>query len=239
MNYNYIIVEDSLGSLKNLQTALKAHQNFVEVGIAHSLNKGISLALSTKPHIVFLDVQLGDENGFDLIKEIRQFTTELPFIIMTTDFDRYAKKAVNNDVLYFLDKPIDPDELTIALYKFEKRFLELKNHITVKNTEGHFFMQFDNIRYVQSDNNCCRVYKSDGNSMFVTKTLKEVEKILPLPFIRVHKSFIVNAKHVHMVNTSKKILKLVALANEENLAELPISDLYMENVKQTLLTGNT
>ena len=154
MNYNYIIVEDNLGSLQNLQVSLKSYKNFKEIGIANTLSQGISLVLSAKPHIVFLDVQLGNENGFDLIKEIRQFTSEMPFIIMTTDFDKYAKKAVNHDVLYFLDKPIDPDELVIALHKFEKRFLELQNHITIKNTGGHFFMQLEDINYIQSDNNC-------------------------------------------------------------------------------------
>ena len=138
MNYNYIIVEDNMGSLQNLQTAMKKHQNFKEAGVAHTVSKGISLALSAKPHIIFLDVELGEEKGFDLIKEIRQFTSEMPFIIMTTDFDKYAKKAVNSDVLYFLDKPINPDELVIALHKFEKKYLELQNHITIKNTEGHF-----------------------------------------------------------------------------------------------------
>ena len=240
MNYNYIIVEDNLGSLQNLQTALKTHQNFKEIGVANTLSKGISMVLSAKPHIVFLDVQLGEENGFDLIKEIRQFTSEMPFIIMTTDFDKYAKKAVNHDVLYFLDKPIDPDELVIALHKFEKRFLELQNHITIKNTEGHFFMQLEDINYIQSDNNCCRILKKDNTQMFVTKTLKEIESILPFPFIRIHKSYIVNAKHIQMLNTAKKMLKLNTFNTVTNeFIELPISDLYMENVKQTLLTAKT
>ena len=240
MNYNYIIVEDNLGSLQNLQTALKSHKNFKEIGVANTLSQGISMVLSAKPHIVFLDVQLGDENGFDLIKEIRQFTSEMPFIIMTTDFDKYAKKAVNHDVLYFLDKPIDPDELVIALHKFEKRFLELQNHITIKNTEGHFFMQLEDINYIQSDNNCCRIFKKENTQMFVTKTLKEIESILPFPFIRIHKSYIVNAKHIQMLNTAKKMLKLNTFNTVTNeFIELPISDLYMENVKQTLLTAKT
>lgn len=240
MNYNYIIVEDNLGSLQNLQVSLKSYKNFKEIGIANTLSQGISLVLSAKPHIVFLDVQLGDENGFDLIKEIRQFTSEMPFIIMTTDFDKYAKKAVNHDVLYFLDKPIDPDELVIALHKFEKRFLELQNHITIKNTEGHFFMQLEDINYIQSDNNCCRIFKKENTQMFVTKTLKEIESILPFPFIRIHKSYIVNAKHIQMLNTAKKMLKLNTFNMVTNeFIELPISDLYMENVKQTLLTAKT
>ena len=56
MNYNYIIVEDNVGSLQNLQTAMKQHQNFKEAGVAHTVSKGISLALSAKPHIIFLDL---------------------------------------------------------------------------------------------------------------------------------------------------------------------------------------
>ena len=239
MNYNYIIVEDNMGSLQNLQTAMKKHQNFKEAGVAHTVSKGISLALSAKPHIIFLDVELGEEKGFDLIKEIRQFTSEMPFIIMTTDFDKYAKKAVNSDVLYFLDKPINPDELVIALHKFEKKYLELQNHITIKNTEGHFFMQLEDINYIQSDNNCCRIFKKDGTQMFVTKTLKEIETILPLPFIRIHKSYMVNSKHVHMLNTAKKLIQLKNTNTLNELIELPISDLYMEKVKQTLLIAKS
>lgn len=240
MNYNYIIVEDNLGSLKNLQIALTANNNFKEIGIAHTLAKGIALTLSSKPHIVFLDVELGNENGFDLIKEIRQFTTEIPYIIMTTGVDKYAKKAVNSDVLYFLDKPIDPDELIIALNKFEKRFLELQNHITIKNTEGHFFMQLEDMLYIQSDNNCCRIFKKDNTQMFVTKTLKDLETILPFPFIRVHKSYIVNTKYIHMINTAKKFLLInIFLTTKNSHVEVPISDLYMENVKKTLLVAKT
>ncbi|GEM56622.1 hypothetical protein B0A58_15050 [Flavobacterium branchiophilum NBRC 15030 = ATCC 35035] len=240
MNYKYIIVEDNLGSLQNLQAALKSHINFKEIGIAHTVSKGISLALTSKPHIIFLDVELGEEKGFDLIKEIRQFTTEMPFIIMTTDFDKYAKKAVNLDVLYFLDKPIDPDELTIALHKFEKRFLEIQNHITIKNAEGHFFMQLEEILYIKSDNNCCVIFKKDNTQMFVTKTLKEMETILPLPFIRVHKSYIVNTQFIHMINTAKKML-IINTPNDpkSKIIELSISDLYMETVKQTLLVAKT
>ncbi|MBN9313609.1 MAG: hypothetical protein BGO40_12160 [Chryseobacterium sp. 39-10] len=240
MNYNYIIVEDNAGALKNLQTALKPHHDFREVGVAHTLSKGISLALKARPHIIFLDVQLGDENGFNLIKEIRMLSAEIPFIIMTTDFDQYAKKAVNADVLYFLDKPIDPDELEIALQKFERRFLELQNHITLKNSEGHYFMQLDDIQYIQSDNNYCRIFRMNQPMMHVAKTLKDMEAILPLPFIRIHKSYVINSRYVKMLNTTKKIVRLAITDFEmQTEIELPISDLYLETVKSQLLTART
>ena len=233
-------MEDQAGSLLNLQTALKQHGNFQEVGVAKTLSEGISLALSARPHLIFLDVQLRNENGFDLIKEIRQYTTEIPFIIMTTDFSEHAKKAVNSDVLYFLDKPIDPDELMIGLHKFEKRFLELQNHITIKNTEGHFFLQLECIQYIKSDNNYCTVFRDNERPMSVTKTLKDMEGILPLPFIRVHKSYIVNTKYVQMLNTTKKMIRLtIRNCEDSGLVELPISDLYLEKVRVNLLTAQT
>lgn len=234
MNYNYIIVEDNLGALQNLQTALKAHSNFKEIGVAHTLTKGIALALSTKPHIIFLDVELGNENGFDLIKEIRQFTTEMPYIIMTTGVDKYAKKAVNTDVLYFLDKPIDEDELMIALHKFEKKLLDFQKHITIKNTDGHFFMQLDNIEFIKANVNYCHIYRTNQKPMIVSKTLKDIEAILPNNFIRIHKSYIINKQFVQMLNTTKKIVKINT--NTEVL-DLPIGDSYLEIVKNSLLTA--
>ena len=237
MKFNYIIVEDNLGALQNLQSALKPHSNFNEIGIAHTLNKGIALALTTKPNIIFLDVELGAENGFDLIKEIRQFTTETPYIIMTTGVDKYAKKAVNNDVLYFLEKPIDPDELVIALNKFEKKYLDFQKHITIKNSDGHFFMQLETIEYINSEINYCTIYRTNQPPMLVSKTLKEIEKILPNQFVRIHKSYIINSQYVEMLNTSKKKIKLNSQQEATGAIELPIGDSYLELVKNTLLTA--
>lgn len=236
MSYNYLIVEDNPGCVKNLQTALKSHKDFSAVGAAPTLSKGIAMALSTKPHLIFLDVELGDENGFDLIKEVRQHTSDFPFIIMMTDYERYAKKAVNTDVLYFLDKPIDPDELAIGLRKFEKQFSELQDHITIKTSDGHFFIPVDSIQYLQSDSNYCKIHR-DIESMIVTKTLKNMERVLPNNFIRIHKSYIVNTKYVQMLNTTKKIIRLnIYNPDDETYLELPVGGSYLSRVRHHLLT---
>lgn len=238
MNFNYVIVEDNLGALKNLQTSMKSFPDFIEIGVAHTLTKGIALALSKKPHIIFLDIELGEENGFDLIKEIRQYTNEMPYVIVTTDFDRYAKKAVNTDVLYFLDKPIDDDELIIGLKKFEKKYVDSQKQITIKNSDGHFFMDLETIQYIKSDINYCNIYRSDQEKpMYVTKTLKELEKILPNQFVRIHKSYIINSQFVKMLNTTQKKIKLNCLSEKLEALELPIGDSYLDIVKNTLLTS--
>jgi len=235
MIYNYLIVEDNPGAMKNLQLALREHENFKEIGTAETLSKGITKAKTLNPHLIFLDVELGDENGFDLINEIKQHTTVRPFIIMTTAVDKYAKRAVNQDVLYFLDKPIDPDELHLALQKFERAFLDGQRHLIIKNTEGHYFILLEEIEFIASDNSYCNIYRNEQNMMTVSKTLKDLENTLPKPFIRVHKSYIVNPKYVRMINTSKKFLEITSSSSSEPI-KIPISDSYVEAVKQEFLT---
>ncbi|QAA80449.1 response regulator transcription factor [Aequorivita sp. H23M31] len=236
MDYNYIIVEDNPSCIENLRIALKSYNGFSEVGTASTLSQGISLALTAKPHLIFLDVQLGDEIGFDLIKEIRKNATDFPFFIMTTDFDKYGKEATNNDALYFLDKPIDPDELSKALYKFENRVLELQDHITIKNSKGHFFIDLSTIQYIKSSNNYCIIYRMDENPMIVSRTLKNLEVSLPSTFLRIHKSYIVNRNLVQMINTRTKIVRLnFKDKRTNNELELPIGNSYLDNARRILL----
>lgn len=233
MVFNYVIIEDTLGALKNLQTSLKSYENFKEIGLANNPSQGIAMVQSLRPHLVFLDVELGEANGFDVLREIRLFSTELPFFIMTTDYVKYAKEAVNADALYFLDKPIDPDELELALLKFQKKFAEIQSHLTLKTSEGHFFIQFQDIVYLEADNNACKIIRKNAkNSMFASKTLKEMENTLPPSFIRVHKSFIVNQQYIQMLNTTKKILQLNC--NDE-LIEIPIGTSHLEKLKSLVV----
>ncbi|PTT75240.1 MULTISPECIES: LytR/AlgR family response regulator transcription factor [unclassified Chryseobacterium] len=236
MAFKYIIVEDDLGSLRNLQASLRQHPEIEEKGIAHTLSKGIALALEVRPHIIFLDVRLGDEKGFDLIPEVYTAGSELPFIIMTTDYEQYAKKAVNSGVFYFLDKPIDPDELALALAKCRQRYSEIRGHVTLKNADGHFFMNTEEICYIQSDDNYCEIHKKDGKMIVMSKTLKDIEKILPAAFIRIHRSYIINTALVQMFSTSKRKVKIYRNNSQgDNDIELPVGEQYFEKVKTILL----
>lgn len=232
MSLNYIIIEDNPGALANLRGALKYHDEFVEIGFASSVNEGINLIHTQKPHFVFLDVELGDKNGFDVLNEIQKNDSQLPFFIMTTDYVKYAREAVNKSVLYFLEKPIDPDELDLALIKVQKQFLELQSHIVFKTSEGHLFVDLKNITHIEADNNACYVNQQSKRPILVIKTLKTMEDILPSNFIRVHKSFIVNKKYVYLLNTSKK---MISIQMNSEIEEIPIGNSYLESVKNSLL----
>lgn len=234
MSYTYIIIEDNKGAVANLRMALKSYSEFSEVGHAPNTQEGLRLLLSERPHLIFLDVELGDDNGFDFLEEISQFSLNPPFIIMTTDHDKYAREAVNKDVFYFLDKPIDPSELEIALNKFQIHFPKLQNQLIIKRSEGHFFIDYEDILYISSDNNYCNIHIVDSKPMLVSRTLKDIGATLPEAFIRIHRSYIVNSDYVHMMNTTQKSIGLSCKTGDE-LKKLPIGGQYLDKVRHLLL----
>lgn len=257
MNHNYIIIEDQKGALENLQIALEPHTNLLFKGTATNIKEGLSLCLKQKPNLIFLDVELGQEIGFDLIIELRSFYNILPFIIMTTAHDHYAKQAVNNDVLYFLSKPVDNDELQKALTKFEKAQAEQRNHLVIKDKNGHTLMQYEDIVFVKAESNYCDIFLKNGKKNTVSKTLKEIESLLPNTFLRTHKSFMVNTQFIEKINTTKKqitlntktgIIEIVAdtktkidenLKLKETETIIPIGESYIELVKNALFIYKT
>lgn len=232
MSLNYIIIEDNPGALANLRSALSSHTEFIEIGAASSVNEGIGLIHTQKPHIVFLDVELGNRSGFEILNEIKKNEQELPFFIMTTDFVKYAKEAVNKDVTYFLEKPIDPEELTLALIKVQKKFLELQRHIVLKTSDGHLFVDLKDIVCLKADNNACYIVRQNSRPILVIKTLKAMEEILPNNFIRVHKSYIINKNYVYKLSTTKKIISIQC---GDELEDIPIGNSYLDAVRSVLL----
>lgn len=234
MSYSYLIIEDNKGAVANLRTALKPFTDYVEVGLAHNKQKGVALALSKRPCLIFLDVELGEDSGFEILEQISQYSLNPPFVIMITDHDKYAKEALNKDVFYFLDKPINPQELEFALNKFQQQFSKLQNRLSIKRSEGHFFIDYEDILYISSDNNYCNIHLTNSKTMLVSRTLKDIETILPDYFIRVHRGYIVNRNHVHLLNTTQKILGVAPKPGEE-MKKLPIGGQHLEKVKQAFL----
>lgn len=257
MNYSYIIIEDEKESLEHLQNELNNHSELVCLGVASSVNDGIVLTLTQKPNIIFLDVELDDGIGFEILKETNSFFNEPPFVIVVSEFEKYAKKAINYDVLFYLDKPIDPVKLTVAINKFKKRFSELKNHISIKDKTAHWLVKHESILYIQSDGSYCNIHRLNDKKITVTKPMKEIENLLPKSFLRCHKSYIININYIEKMNTTLRVIMLhvktgiFEIAGQSNvrldetftikdtIVEIPIGEMYLERVKHTLLTSKS
>lgn len=254
MNYSFIIIDDKENELENLLKSTNDFQNFICKGIANSIDSGISLTLAQHPNVIFLNSELQGESGFEIIKHAFPFFNQPPFVILLSENEKYIKNAINYDILFYLEKPLEITQLTIAITKFKKRFSTLRNHLTIKDKIAHRIIPHQDILYIQSDSAYCHINRVNDKIVTVTKTLKEVENLLPNSFLRIHRSYLINTAYVETINTTLKTITLhyrssLFSVNEQSkirldesftlksvIFELPIGDIFLERVKQALLT---
>ena len=208
---NVIIVDDERPARKELIFLLKDFPGIVVQGDVDNIKDAITLITTKKPDLVFLDIQLSGENGFDLLKKVAvDFKT-----IFVTAYDEYAIKAFDVNASDYLLKPVDPKRLEIAL----KRIMDVpaKNNSEIKKFEycdsiyvkqnncTARFIEINSIIAITSVANHSKLETLDGNSYVILKTLKQWEAELPeVFFIRIHRSTIVNLKFINKIETYSK-----------------------------------
>lgn len=207
MTINAVIVDDEEDARATLRSFLRNYCPQVNlVGEADGVVSGNAIIKKTKPDVVLLDIRMEDGTGFDLIEESdRNFS-----VIFTTAYDQYAVKAFKFSAIDYLLKPIDPDELKLALSKVELNSSSNKfrlngllqndkeqtfGRITLSAAEGYIILDISEITRVESASNYSHLYKSDGKRVTIAKSLKEFEELLPDSiFFRIHQSHLVNLR---------------------------------------------
>lgn len=199
--------EDARGTLRAFINKYCPQVDIVEEG--SGVQDGYLKVMAHDPDLVFLDIQMDDGTGFDLLEKIRipKFN-----VIFCTAFDEYAIKAFKFSAIDYLLKPIDPDELIEAVSKVKKdddsaqprienlienRGQKEMDRITLSSQEGLTFVKLENIRRLESDSNYTHFFLTTGEKITVPKSLKEFELILPTSkFFRTHQSHLVNLAYV-------------------------------------------
>ncbi len=168
-----------------------------------------------QPDIVFLDVEMEDGSGFDLMKQIPNPQFQLIFV---TAHQQYAIDAFRFSAIDYIQKPVDPDQLKISLDRAASNIkskslgqqLEVllqqlsgkqdKNKkIVLKDAENIYFVKTEDILYCAADGTYTKFYLANAKQVLVSKNLKEYENILePLGFLRTHHSYLVNAGKITM-----------------------------------------
>ena len=196
-----------------LKDELETHCPEIELlGEAESVVSGSKLLKSVTPDIVFLDIELEDGTGFDILEIIGDYSFK---VIFTTASDEFAIKAFRFSALDYLMKPVDPDELMEAIQKVGKQEeaaddgqLEvlMQSINQQKSPEKIALHTLDKIQLVaikdiiscKADGNYTIFHFADGSNVLVTKTLKEYDEMLKdFAFLRTHQSHLVN---LHQVN---------------------------------------
>ncbi|RZJ25053.1 MAG: response regulator transcription factor, partial [Flavobacterium sp.] len=159
--------------------------------------------------LIFLDIQLADGLGFDVLSAVDDYGFK---VIFTTAYSQYAIKAIRFSALDYLLKPIDSQELIAAVRKAEKASLETeriklanfihnqqspRKKLALQTSEGISVFDVGSIIKCSSESNYTCVYFESGKKMLFSKTLKEFEELLaPSGFERIHHSHLVNLAHL-------------------------------------------
>jgi two-component system LytT family response regulator len=235
MKIRSVIVDDELNCRDNLKMIIEDYCPELEVvGIADSAQKARELISSQHPDLVFLDIKMPKEDGFQLLQSIpdRKFS-----VVFTTAYNEYALQAFKADAVDYIEKPIGIDELKSAVKKVIRLnpSMGLDYSATVENTEskktvfrdnekislatrdGFTVVRNEEIIHLEASDNYTMIYMTDNRKFLSCKNIKVYEDSLnPEVFFRVHKSHIINVKH-HLKSFSRQDGNHVILSNNKSI----------------------
>ena len=222
------------------------------LGEADSVKTGIDAIDKFKPQVVFLDIQLGDGTGFDILEQLAlKNGKSSSHIVFITAHEQYAIKAFRFSALDFLLKPVDPEELQKVLEKIKNVLkqndgyahidLLLENirkkvdnfkRIALSTSDGIHLFEISDIIRCESEDNYTKFYIKNNKPIMISKTLKEYEDMLTEHgFERIHQSHLINLSYLK--SYIKKDGGYVIMADNSNL---PISQRKKERLQELLKT---
>ena len=231
-----IIIDDEQHCCESLQWQLKQYCPDVSVvELCNNAESGMQAISRLDPKLVFLDVEMPGMSGFEMLESLGNTSFGL---IFTTAYDRYAIRAIKFGAMDYLVKPIDKDELRTSIDTFLKRTKNdsvqqlsallshvSKNHpfsfqkIAFPTMHSYELVPLSDIIVCEGNSNYTNVKLKNGQTMVVSKTLKEIEELLDgPPFFRIHNSWLVNLQYaIRYIKGEGGFLELV------NNISIPVS----------------
>ncbi len=203
-----VIVEDSRLARNELKELLKAHKEIELLGEAENVDDGFELINKTHPDLLFLDINMPEKDGFDLLEML----DEVPITIFTTAFDEYAIKSFEYNAFDYLLKPINQKRFSKSIEKViekasdnelseseNEESLSLDKQIFIKDGEKCWLVKIQDISLFEIVGNYTRVFFK-GNKPLIYKSLAQVEEKLPKEvFFRANRQQVININHVKKV----------------------------------------
>jgi two-component system LytT family response regulator len=231
-----ILIDDEETGIETLKLLIKKHiPDLNIVGEATMARKGIELIENFKPEIVFLDINMPEMNGFELLDRLRWRSFNL---IFTTAYQEYGLKALKQDAMDYLLKPVGHRDLRIAIDRVKQRmseqqedlkrfeYVSLNNlskyytgRLAIHSKKGVEYIDPNEILFFESRSHYTMVYLQDEEVIHTTRTLRDFETQLcaNLNFMRVHHSFIINLHKVARYLKEEDRIVMI------NLQKIPVS----------------
>lgn len=236
LKYNILVVDDEKNARAFLKKLIKRYFEKItaEIYLAENISEATQVIFNHNINIVFLDIKLGNENGFDLLQK---FVTRNFEVVFTTAHKEYAIKAIKESVFDYLLKPINHIDLMEVFHKIKQKktqeqltksiqelgnklnpFINEFNKIALPTNERMELYALSDICSIQASGSYVEIQLSDGSRVVASKSIRYFEEKLPSKvFFRCHKSYMVNLNHIENFNPQEK---LIILTTGE---EIPVS----------------
>lgn len=215
--YSALIVEDEINSQELLKELIEQYCEDLEVvAIAGSVKQGLEAVATHQPDMVFLDIELPDGDGFQILENLDKVSFN---VIFTTAYDQYAMRAFKFAATDYLLKPVDIEELQDAVNRAidQRKAGKALNHssqidfllenirnqspvlkrIILPTSNGFTVVNPEDILRCESDRNYTFIFLLDKRKILVSKTIKEYEEMLePYNFFRIHQSHLINLAYL-------------------------------------------
>lgn len=227
-----IIIDDEILNIKNLEWYIS--ENLPDLELLNSftnIQNASDFITKNCIDLIFLDIQMPLGSGFDLLEMFPERSFQVIFV---TAFEEYALKAIKAGATDYILKPILKSELIAAVEKAKKihhqnNQFKKSAKICLQNAEGRYFVEPEEILYIQGIDNISKVFLTQNRKIILSKSLKYFEENLQNQFFRIHKSFIVNIHECKKIDAAQLLLSL------SNGVKLPISRRNFKNFKEKLL----
>lgn len=206
-----VIVDDEPPARREMRRLLADYDEIKVVGEAGDLEVARGLLLRTRPDVVFLDVRLGRRSGFELLTDIDHETS----VIFVTAYDHYAVRAFDESALDYLVKPVDARRLRASVERLksisgdgsrggtrDSHTYSSTRWVFLDSGDAQEFIEIANIAHIGAEGGGSRVTTTDKRARISNRSLSDWERRLTTgDFVRVHRSAIVNLRHVEQVES--------------------------------------
>lgn len=255
MILNGIIVDDEEYSRKSLFFLIDGYCPKVKIkGIAKSVQEARKMLKSNELDVVFLDIAMPNEDGFGLLPDLNKSSCS---VIFTTAHNQHALRALKASAVDYLLKPIDIEELKVAIEKaiilkglikneginisdnkilfnsLEENLNDIKKitKLNLPYLNGFNIINVNSIVYIEADSNYSIFHLENHSRLVVSKHLKEYEEILVgTGFSRIHKSTIINLKHLKNYSNKNGLIVSMSDSSEHTVSRRRVSD-FLEIVR--------
>jgi DNA-binding LytR/AlgR family response regulator len=211
-----VLVDDEPEARELLSYMLAGYKGVKVVGTAGNVDEALILVQKERPHLVLLDIQMPEKDGFHFIEQVQHSGAD-PGIIFVTAYEHYAIQAIRNSVFDYILKPVHQEELEEAIERFreqgskdrEQDFQKLvealqnrsSTRIKLNTRSGYVLIDPAEIVYCKADGNYTHIQLTRGNCELITQNLGAIEEILDgNSFFRASRSYLLNLRFISKVD---------------------------------------